>query len=69
MMTVIKAIKVLVAFIVVYFLVFNATVAMFLFFQFIWGNIKDSFALYALALGSSITTFRITKDLFKSDCI
>lgn len=64
-----KAIKALVAFLVVYFLVFNATVAVFLFFQFIWENIKDSFALGALAIGSFLTTFRITRDLVKSDCI
>lgn len=64
-----KAIKALVAFLVVYFLVLNATVAIFLFFQFIWENIKDSFALGALAIGSFLTTFRITRDLIKSDCI
>lgn len=64
-----KAIKVLLAFIVAYFLVFNATIAIFLFFQFLFENIKDSFALPALAIGSFLTTFRITRDLIKSDCI
>lgn len=62
-----KAIKVLLVFITVYFLVFNATIATFLLFQYLWENIKDSFALPALVICSFLTTFRITRDLVKSD--
>lgn len=66
-MTAIKAIKVLLVFVTVYFLVFFATAALFLLFQYLWENIKDSFALPALVFSSFLTTSRITFDLVKSD--
>lgn len=62
-----KAIKVLLVFVTVYFLVFNATIALFLLFQFLWENIKDSFALPMLIIASFVTTSRITFDLIKSN--
>lgn len=67
MKTAIKAIKVLLVFVTVYFLVFFATAALFLLFQYLWENIKDSFALPALVFSSFLTTSRITFDLVKSD--
>lgn len=62
-----KAIKVLLIFITIYFLVLNATIALFLLFQFLWENVKDSFALPAMIFASFVTTSRITFDLVKSD--
>lgn len=62
-----KAIKVLLIFITIYFLVLNATIALFLLFQFLWESVKESFALPALILASFVTTSRITFDLIKSD--
>lgn len=62
-----KAIKVLLVFITVYFLVFNVTIALFLLFQFLWENVKDSFALPMLIIASFVNTFRITFDLIKSN--
>ena len=64
-----KAIKVLLAFAVVYFLVSNAIIALFLFSQFLRESVKDSFVLSTLIIGSFIATFIITRDLIKSDCI
>lgn len=60
-----KAIKVLLVFIDVYFLVFCVTCSLFLFALFLWENIKDSVALPALAICSFATTLRITRDLIK----
>jgi hypothetical protein len=62
-----KAIKVLLVFITIYFLVLNATIALFLLFQFLWENVKDSFALPMLIIASFVNAFRITRDLIKSD--
>lgn len=62
-----KAIKVLLIFITIYFLVLNATIALFLLFQFLWENVKDSFAFPMLIIASFMNTFRITFDLIKSN--
>ena len=64
-----KAIKVLLAFAAVYFLVSNAIIALYLFSQFLRESVKDSFVLSTLIIGSFIATFIITRDLIKSDCI
>lgn len=62
-----KEIKVLLVFITVYFLVSNATMALFLLSQFLWENVRDSLAYPALILASFLTTSRITFDFVKSD--
>lgn len=64
-----KAIKVLLVFIDIYFLIFCVTCSLFLDALFLWENVKNSVALPALAICSFVTTFRITRDLIKSDCI
>lgn len=62
-----KAIKVLLVFIDIYFLIFCVTCSLFLAALFLWENVKHNVALPALAICSFVTTFRITFDLVKSD--
>lgn len=62
-----KAIKVLLVFIDIYFLVFCVTCSIFLAALFLWENVKHTVALPVLVLSSFVTTFRITFDLVKSD--
>ena len=62
-----KAIKVLLVFINIYFLVFCVTCSIFLAALFLWENVKHTVALPVLVLSSFVTTFRITFDLVKSD--
>lgn len=62
-----KAIKVLLVFIDIYFLIFCVTCSLFLAALFLWENVKHSVALPVLAICSFVTTFRITFDLVKSD--
>lgn len=64
-----KAIKVLLVFIDIYFLVFCVTCGMFLAALFLWENVKHNVALPVLVLSSFVATSRITFDLVKSDCI
>ena len=62
-----KEIKVLLIFIVIYFLIFCVTCGMFLAALFLWENVKHTVALPVLVLSSFVTTFKITFDLVKSD--
>lgn len=62
-----KAIKVLLVFIDIYFLVFFVTCSIFLAALFLWENVKHTVALPVLVLSSFVTTFKITFDLVKSN--
>lgn len=62
-----KAIKVICAFVTVYFLVFCVTCSIFLAALFLWENVKHTIAFPVLVFSSFVTTFRITFDLVKSN--